>query len=47
VDVSSTISQKNAMAAMAHAKWISDGMGNGRLDTYTAVQSWIATTEQK
>lgn len=45
VNVSTGVNQQSAAAAIAHAKWISSDMGNGRLDTYQAVQSWIDGTE--
>jgi subtilisin family serine protease len=41
VDASPGANQKSAAAAIANAKWISSDMGNGRLDTYLAVQSLI------
>jgi subtilisin family serine protease len=47
VSVSPNVNQQSAGAAIAHAKWVSGSMGNGRLDTYTAVQSWVATTDQE
>lgn len=45
VNVSTGVNQQSAAAAIAHAKWISSDMGNGRLDTYQAVQSWVDGTE--
>jgi hypothetical protein len=43
VNVSSNVNQQNAAAAIAHANWISSDMGNGQLDIYQALQSWITT----
>jgi subtilisin family serine protease len=41
VNTSSTCSQASAAYALAHAQWISaPQVGNGRLDTYQAVQAW-------
>jgi subtilisin family serine protease len=42
VDVSARVNQQTAAQAIAHAQWISDDLGNGRLDTYQAVQAWTA-----
>jgi subtilisin family serine protease len=47
VDVSAGVTQQTAEQAVAHAQWVSDGMGNGRLDTYQAVQAWAATAGQQ
>jgi subtilisin family serine protease len=44
VNVSATVNQQTAAAAIANAKWISSDMGNGRLDTYLAVQSSVQGT---
>ena len=44
VDVSANVNQQKAAQAIAHAKWVSSDMGNGRLDTYKAVQAWISTS---
>jgi subtilisin family serine protease len=42
VSVSPSINQQTAAAAIAHAVRVSSsGMGNGRLDTYQAVQAWV------
>ncbi|HLN30936.1 MAG TPA: S8 family serine peptidase, partial [Gemmataceae bacterium] len=43
VNVSATVNQQSAAAAIAHAKLVSGDLGNGRLDTYEAVQSWVTT----
>jgi subtilisin family serine protease len=43
VDVSGNVNQETAEQAIAHAQWVSNDMGNGRLDTYQAVQAWAAT----
>jgi len=41
VNVSASVNQQSAAAAIAHALWISSpGMGYGRLNIYAAVQSW-------
>ncbi len=45
VNISAGVNQKSAAAAIARARWISSDMGNGRLDTYQAVQSWVDGTE--
>ena len=47
VNVSSNVNQQNAAAAIAHANWISSDMGNGQLDIYQALQSWITTVGQQ
>jgi subtilisin family serine protease len=48
VNVSASVNQQSAAAAIANAQSISGaGMGNGLLDTYTAVQSWVTTTGQQ
>jgi subtilisin family serine protease len=42
VQVSPSVTQKTAAAAIAHSAYIaSPGMGNGRLDVYQAVQAWV------
>jgi subtilisin family serine protease len=46
VDASSSVNQQSAAQAIAHAQWISSDMGNGRLDTYQAVQAWTAAARQ-
>lgn len=46
VNVSASVNQQSAAAAISHAVWVSSAMGNGRLDTYQAVQSWITTVGQ-
>jgi subtilisin family serine protease len=44
VNVSANVNQQSAAAAIAKAQPIySDDMGNGLLDIYTAVQSWVTT----
>jgi len=48
VSVSATVNQQSAAAAIANAQPISaTGMGNGLLDTYTAVQAWVKTVNRK
>jgi len=42
VDVSGNVNQQSAEQAIAHAQFASDDLGNGRLDTYQAVQAWAA-----
>jgi thermitase len=45
VGVSDTVDQTTAAAAIAHAQPLAaTGMGNGRLDTYQAVQALLSTT---
>ncbi len=46
VDVSANVNQQSASQAIAHAKWISSDLGNGRLDTYMAVQAWLSMQGQ-
>jgi subtilisin family serine protease len=41
VNVSSDINQSTASSAIAHAKWLSTDLNNGRLDTYQAVNAWF------
>lgn len=45
-DVSADVNQQSAASAIAHARWISNDTGNGRLDVFRAVQSWVETAEQ-
>lgn len=40
LDVSSLCDESESAQAMAHAKAINSYLGNGRLDTYQAVQAW-------
>lgn len=40
VQISPTVNQQFAAAAIAHAVPLGTGMGNGRLDTYQAVDAW-------
>jgi len=47
LNVSPGVNQQSAAAAIAHAKWISSDLGNGRLDTYLAVQSLIGTGQEQ
>jgi hypothetical protein len=47
VGLSANANQQSAAAAIAHANWISSDMGNGQLDIYQAVQSWVTTTGQQ
>jgi len=42
VSISPTVNEQSAAAAIAHAKAVGSDLGNGRLDTYMAVQSWAA-----
>jgi subtilisin family serine protease len=47
VNVSNTVNQSTASSAIAHAKWLSTDLNNGRLDTYQAVNAWFrAVTHQ-
>lgn len=43
LDIQSNCNQSQAAQAIAHAKFISSAMGNGRLDLYQAVQAWRKT----
>jgi subtilisin family serine protease len=46
VDVSSSVKQSTAAAAIAHATYTSSsGMGNGQLDVYQAVQAWASQVQ--
>jgi thermitase len=47
VQVSSTVNQQTAAAAIANAIPLSNGsgMGNGLLDVYQAVQAWVDATQ--
>jgi hypothetical protein len=48
VGVSGTVDQNSAAAAIANAQPIpATGMGNGRLDTYRAVQALLSTTNRR
>jgi len=47
VDIPGSSNEQSASRAIAHAKWISTELGNGRLDTYAAVQAWIASLSQR
>jgi subtilisin family serine protease len=47
VNVSTNVNQQTAAQAIAHAVPISSEMGNGRLDTYQAVQAWVKTVGTK
>jgi subtilisin family serine protease len=48
VNISAGVNQQTAAVAISNAQPISSaGMGNGLLDTYTAVQSWAETTGQQ
>lgn len=44
-DVSSSVNQQSAAAAIAHAQSMGNGMGNGLLNTYAAVQSWSESAQ--
>ncbi len=47
VNVSSTCNQASAANALAYAQWISaPQVGNGRLDTYQAVQAWRRASDK-
>jgi subtilisin family serine protease len=46
VNISTTVTQSTAAAAIAHAKWLSADLNNGRLDTYQAVDAWIETVKK-
>ncbi len=43
VSISPTINQQSASAAIANAMWIGNGMGNGLLQDYQAVQAAVAS----
>jgi len=43
VNVSPTVNQASAASAIAHAKWLSTDLNNGRLDTYQAVNAFFKT----
>jgi subtilisin family serine protease len=46
VQVSPNVNEQTAAAAIAHAMQLStNGMGNGRLDTYQAVRAWVEAQE--
>lgn len=46
VQVSPNVNERTAAAAIAHAMQLStNGMGNGRLDAYQAVQAWVEAQE--
>jgi len=46
LQVSPNVNEQTAAAAIAHAMQLStSGMGNGRLDTYQAVQAWVEAQE--
>jgi subtilisin family serine protease len=40
VNVSPKVNENTAASAIAHAKWLSPNLNNGRLDTYQAVNAW-------
>ena len=40
LDVQPVCTQSQAAQALAHARYISSDLGNGRLDLYSAVQAW-------
>ena len=47
VNISATVNQQSAAAAIAHAQSISSsGMGNGLLNVDAAVQSWLDSTQK-
>jgi subtilisin family serine protease len=47
VDVSSSVNENTAAAAVAHATYTSSsGMGNGQLDAYQAVQAWVELVQK-
>src|SRR6185312_9981451 len=43
VQVSQSANESSAANSLSHADWISNDLGYGLLDTYTAVQSWRST----
>jgi hypothetical protein len=44
LDVQPYCNESQAAQAIAHAKYINSALGNGRLDLYQAVQSWLQAT---
>jgi hypothetical protein len=46
VDVSNTVNESTASSAIAHAKWLSTDLNNGRLDIYQAVNAWARAAEK-
>lgn len=40
LDVSSTVNESKAESSLSKADWISEELGNGRLNTFTAVYAW-------
>jgi subtilisin family serine protease len=47
VNVSTTVNESSAASAIAHAKWLSTNLNNGRLDTYQAVNAWATASKKK
>ncbi len=47
VSVNPTVKEATAASAIAHAKWLSTNLNNGRLDTYQAVNAWINSTKAR
>lgn len=45
VNVSAKVNEKSAASAIAHAKWLSPNLNNGRLDTYQAVSAWTKASK--
>jgi hypothetical protein len=45
--VSASVNQQSAAAAIAHAQSISNGMGNGELNVYAAVQAWSESANSR
>jgi len=45
VQISPTINQNSAAAAIANAVPLSGGMGNGELNVYQAVEAWVDSTQ--
>ncbi len=46
VDASATVNQQSAAAAIANAKRVSSDLGNGRLNIFWAVQSWVSASKK-
>jgi len=48
VNISASVNQQSAAAAIANTQPVSgNGMGNGELDIYQAVQAWVTTANQQ
>lgn len=46
-NVSPTVNETSAAAAIAHAKWISTNLNNGVLDVYQSVNAWETASRKK